>query len=358
MTPHYSKIHNRFKLNGLHYNREALKEVAYSLIKEGESHEKSIGDFLIDWLNDKDFVFVKTSGSTGAPKIIRLQKQTMVNSAIATGDFFKLEPGHKALHCLPSEYIAGKMMLVRALILGLEIDYVQPTTMPVFDTTTPYDFCAMIPLQVHHCIDRVNTMRTIIIGGARVPKDLIEDMQSKTTRFFETYGMTETATHVALKRLNGEVGDDLFTALPGVTFEKDQRDCLVISAPSLVEEVLITNDVVDLMSDKEFVWLGRYDNVINSGGLKLFPERIEGKLQNCIQERYIIASEPDETLGEQLILIVEKPNDSIEAIQSKLASVKALNKHEIPKKIYAVDAFSETDNGKIQRKHTVSIALD
>ncbi len=357
MTPHYSKIHNRFRFNGLYYNREALKEVAYSLIKEGEPHEKSTGDFLTDWLNDKDFVFVKTSGSTGVPKTIRLQKQAMVNSAIATGDFFKLEPGDKALHCLPSEFIAGKMMLIRALILGLEIDCVQPSTMPVFDTARQYDFCAMIPLQVNHCIDRVDTIKTIIIGGAKVSSGLISDMQSKTTSFFETYGMTETATHVALKRLNGEIDHKAFTALPNVTFDKDQRDCLVILAPNIMEEALVTNDVVDLISDKEFVWLGRYDNVVNSGGLKLFPEHIESKLQNSIQERFIIASEPDDALGQRLILIIENPSDAVENIQRKIEGIKTLKKHEIPKKIYTVDAFSETDSGKVQRQNTVSIAL-
>ena len=133
MTPKYNKVHNRFKLNGLHYNHEDLKEVAYSLIKEGEAYEKVTGNFLIDWLNDHDYLFVNTSGATGEPKRIRLKKQAMVNSAIATGDYFGLEPGDSALDCLPSHYIAGKMMLVRAMILGLEIDHVEPSAHPLFD---------------------------------------------------------------------------------------------------------------------------------------------------------------------------------------------------------------------------------
>ena len=135
MTPKYYKVHNRFKLNGNHYNSEELNEVAYSLIKEGEAYEKVTGNFLLDWFNEKEYIEVNTSGSTGKPKSIKLRKQAMVNSAIATGNFFGLKPGYTALHCLPNHYIAGKMMLVRALVLGLAIDLVQPSAHPLFSRT-------------------------------------------------------------------------------------------------------------------------------------------------------------------------------------------------------------------------------
>lgn len=359
MTPTYDKVHNRFKFNGLHFNHEELKEVAYSLIKEGEPYEKVTGNFLIDWLNSNDFLYVKTSGSTGQPKNIKLKKQAMVNSAIATGDFFGLEPGDKALHCLPSYYIAGKMMFVRALVLGLELDFVEPSSHPIFDYEKHYDFCAMVPLQLKNTIDYIGNIKTIIVGGSMVTKPLLKRIKNASSRFYETYGMTETVTHVAVRRLESKAGirEDDFNALPNVTFDQDDRNCLIINAPKLVNEPLVTNDICDLKSETSFDLLGRYDNVINSGGVKLFPEQIEAKLQPAIPQRYIVASEEDTDLGEKLILIIENPMDSTDDILKSIKSLNTLDKFEIPKKIYTVEKFLETNTGKIQRKKTIKAAL-
>ncbi|MCT4630916.1 AMP-binding protein [Winogradskyella sp.] len=359
MTPKYDKVHNRFKLNGLHYNQNDLKEVAYSLIKEGEAYEKETGNFLIDWLNDNDYLYVNTSGSTGQPKQIKLKKQAMVNSAIATGDFFCLEPGNTALHCLPSHYIAGKMMLVRAMILGLEIDHVEPSSHPIFDYENHYDFCAMVPLQLKHTINYTYNIKTIIVGGSKVTQPLLERIKNCDSRFFETYGMTETVTHVAVRQLPSKVseGDTFFKALPNVSFSQDERGRLVINASKLVNEPLVTNDIVDLKTETSFQLLGRFDNVINSGGVKLFPEQIESKLQAVIDERFIVAGEADETLGERLVLIVEHPRDSVESIANRIRYVKGLTKFEVPKHIYITDKFIETVNGKIQRNKTITSVL-
>ena len=228
MTPKYDKVHNRFKFNGLHYNHDELKEVAYSLIKEGEAYEKVTGNFLIDWLNDNDYLEVRTSGSTGQPKLIKLKKQAMVNSAIATGDFFGLEPGDTAIDCLPSHYIAGKMMLVRAMILGLEIDCVEPSAHPLFDYEKHYDFCAMIPLQLKHTINYTHNIKTIIVGGSKVTQPLLERIENSNSRFYETYGMTETVTHVAVRQLTSKAskGERYFNALPNVTFSQDEMASL------------------------------------------------------------------------------------------------------------------------------------
>jgi len=354
---HYSEIHNNFKINNSSYLFEELKEVAYSHIKEGLAFERIIGDFLVDWLNDKDFIIAQTSGSTGVPKQIKLYKQAMVNSAIATGNYFKLKPRDKALHCLPTQFIAGKMMLVRAMVLGLEIDIVEPTSQPVFDYKKHYDFCAMVPLQAEKSIDKLKNIKTLIIGGAAVTKSLKEKLQSVTTKVYETYGMTETSTHIAVRKLNSDVISSLvekshFTILPNITISKDDRDCLVIEAPKLFEGKLITNDLVRIESPKSFQLLGRQDSVINSGGIKLIPEQIEKKLAPFIQNRFIITSEADKHLGKKVILIIEANSNMLET-----SIFNVLDKYEKPKKVYAVKKFIETASGKVQRELTKEAAL-
>ena len=353
MVPVFNKIHNRFKLNNSAYLFEDLKEVAYSHVKEGLPFEKRIGDFLIDWLDDKDYILVQTSGSTGKPKTIKLQKQAMVHSAIATGDFFNLKPGDKALHCLPSQYIAGKMMLVRAIILGLELDITEPTSQPVFDYEKHYDFCAMIPLQLQKTMSYCDNIKTIIVGGASVSSNLKHAIQDIKTNVFETYGMTETITHIAVKKINNLCPAELdsasiFQILPNISITQDKRNCLVIEAPMLSEDKITTNDVVKLHSKTLFEWLGRYDNVVNSGGVKLFPEQIEAKLEPKISSRFFITKEKDETLGECIVLIVESKTNTIES-----SVFEGLEKFEIPKKIYSAEKFIESNTGKILRQETL-----
>ncbi|RAJ16284.1 AMP-binding protein [Olleya aquimaris] len=355
MTPTFDKVHNRFKLNGNYFSFEDLKEVGYSLVKEGEPFEKDLGNFLLDWLDDKDVISVNTSGSTGQPKTIQLNKQAMVHSAIATGDFFKLQPGDSALHCLPTTYIAGKMMLVRAIVLGLELDVVEPTTNPIFDPEKHYDFCAMIPVQVLKTVHRINNIKTLIVGGAPVSYQLKDKLQGLKTKVFETYGMTETITHIAVKPLNAStvtssaVERSHFQTLPNITISQNKKDCLVIEAPQLIASKIETNDIVKLHSNTSFQWLGRLDNVINSGGVKLFPEQIEAKLQSTINSRFFISSEKDNTFGEVAILVIEAESNTLKPdVFSKLTAI------ETPKNVYAISPFSETSSGKIDRNKTLA----
>ncbi len=360
MKTNYKIIHKKFKLNGVHYSNETLLQVAYNFIKDGEVYQQEIGKFLYQWLDDNDFVEAKTSGSTGTPKPIRIRKQAMVNSALATGGFFDLKPSDTVLHCLPTQFIAGKMMLVRAMVLGLELDLVEPITKPNFDAEKSYDFCAMIPLQLENTIQHCGNIKTIIVGGASVSCTLKTKTQSIDSHVYETYGMTETVTHIALKKLNHlpvlpkgtkkQLVESYFKLLPKVSISTDERDCLLIDAPQLSEEKIITNDIVKIHSETDFEWLGRFDNVINSGGLKLFPEQIEAKLQNKIQARFFVASKLHETLGEQLILIVEGVIDVIDA-----SAFSVLKKHERPKRIYTLNKFIETATGKIHRKKTLKL---
>lgn len=357
MIPSYNKIHNRFKLNDRHYGKEALTDVAYSFIKEGEEHEKTIGNFLLDWLDSNDCIQVKTSGSTGKPKKIPIKKEHMVNSAIATADFFGLKPGDPALLCLPATYIAGKMMLVRALILGLELDSIVPTLDLEFNVEKKYAFSAMIPAQVEHSLTRITNIKQVIIGGAPVSKKLEEQLQHSGTLFYATYGMTETVTHIAAKKLNKERGEVCnYQVLPNVSVATDQRDCLVIDAPYISDGKIITNDLVQIVSDKEFVWLGRYDNIINSGGIKLVPEEIERKLGNLIGHRFFVCGLPDKVLGEKLVLVIEDTEEDPGLIE-KIKGLKTIEKFEAPRDIIFVSAFKETPNGKVHRDETLKSAL-
>lgn len=353
MTPTFDKIHLKFKLNGISFNHDELKEVAYSLVKEGDAFEKVAGNFLLDWLDSKDYVMVRTSGTTGLPKTIKIDKKLMVNSAIMTGNFFNLQPGDTALHCLPSRYISGKMMLVRAMILGLELDMVAPTLHPPYDDEKQYDFCAMIPLQLKNSLNRLQNIKTLIVGGAPVSKPLIKDIQNLKTKVYETFGMTETISHIAVKKLNHMKSKaTVFEVLPNIKISKDDRDCLVVDAPNLSHETVVTNDLINLINEKQFEIIGRYDNMINSGGVKVYPELIELKLQDLIERRFLIASEIDNDLGQKVILVIEGDN-----VDFDKEVFSQLEKYEVPKAIYTIPKFIETETGKLQRQKILDTVL-
>ncbi|NRT15520.1 O-succinylbenzoic acid--CoA ligase [Flavobacterium sp. 28A] len=341
----YKNVHNRFKLNGFHLDKDDLCRVSYCLIKEGDAFEKSIGDFLLDWFDNKEYVDLKTSGTTGAPKIIRMDKQKMVNSALATGDFFELSPGDKALYCLPTAYIAGKMMLVRSFILGLDIDFVEPTSNPLARNETKYDFVAMVPLQAQNSLAALKNVKKLIVGGAKMSKELEKSLlKLKNIAVYETYGMTETITHIAAKK----IGEKAFSILPNIHISQNENHCLVIDAPKISEELIVTNDLIEIINDNQFVFLGRSDNVVNSGGIKLIPEQIEEKLAALIPSRFFIAGMADASLGEKLILVIEGEKHEVDK-----AIFKGLDKYEKPKEVFFVTQFLETDNGKVKRKETV-----
>ena len=343
-TPTYENVHNQFKLNGFHLDREDLCRVAYSFIKEGEDFEKPVGDFLLDWFDSKDYIEMFTSGSTGEPKKVTVKKQAMVNSAIATGDFFDLQPGNSALQCLPVKYVAGKMMLVRAMILGLDLEFVAPSSHPLHHNEINFDFVAMVPLQAQNSIQDLKKVKKLIIGGAAVNKTLEKQLLKLPTEVYETYGMTETITHIAARKL----GEKAFTVLPNVTVSYDDRNCLVIYAPKISSEVIVTNDIVELVNENQFIFLGRIDNVINSGGIKLIPEQIEKKLTGRIEQRFFIAAQPDEELGEKVVLVVEGDSFEINKI-----IFDELDKYEKPKAVVFVPRFKDTVTGKIMRKESL-----
>jgi O-succinylbenzoic acid--CoA ligase len=319
--------------------------VAYSFIKEGEDFEKPVGDFLLDWFDSKPYIEMQTSGTTGSPKFIRVSKQAMVASALATGDFFDLKAGDKALHCLPVKYVAGKMMLVRAMILGLDMEFVAPSSHPLRNNEINYDFVAMVPLQAQNSLNELKKVKKLIVGGAKISASLEKELMKLPTQSYETYGMTETITHIAAKK----VGEKAFTVLPNVTVSYDDRNCLVIHAPKISDEIIQTNDLVELINENQFVFIGRIDNVINSGGIKLIPEQIEEKLSSKIHPRFFISSIEDKELGEKVVLYVEGDKQDFDT-----TIFDDLDKYERPKDLFFIPKFKETATGKIMRKETLA----
>ena len=344
-----NSFHTSFQINGkIFSNSEELVQFSQSISKE-------INQFLKEWFSDAHYVLVNTSGSTGIPKTIKLRKDFMINSALATGRYFQLGENTKALCCLPIKFIAGKMMLVRALSLGWDLDVIESTSNPLQEITKEYDFSAMVPLQLRNSISKIDQIKTLIVGGGVVSRDLEKAIQTVDTKCYATYGMTETSTHVAVKKLNKFTqleleSESAYKTLPDVTVSKDKRSCLVIHAPKISDETIITNDVVEVVSKTEFNWKGRLDHVINSGGVKLHPEEIEQKLSHTIHSRFFIAGVPDEILGEKCILVIEGKNYQI---TKKYFS--KLSRFEIPKEVFFIPKFLETGSGKIRRFKTLDL---
>ncbi len=348
------------KINGIAYSEQVLKERIDSVLSssDAEDWERDIYTFLKDWLADVPYLFAHTSGSTGKPKKIRLEKAKMLASAELTNRYFGLNEKSKALLCLSAGYIAGKMMLVRAMLAGFDIYTVKPVSLPVFETSVVFDFAAMVPMQLQRICGQSDGMqwldshiRYLIIGGGAVSPELENVLQSLSVKCYATYGMTETVSHVALRAINGNGRMQAYEAMYGVRFSEDDRNCLVIHAPHLNEYAIITNDVVSLLSESRFIWQGRFDNVINSGGVKLFPETIERKLSGLMCERFYIIGLPDPLLGEKCVLVVESAAWKMEKMAVlKERMKKMLEKYEVPREIIFVPRFKETLTGKVIRR--------
>ena len=349
-------VHPAFKLNGLSFDSaEELLDFTVNLEQQGAAHEVSLSKFLQEWLNNDDFIVTTTSGSTGAPKAIRMPKSAMVYSARKTGEALNLGPETEALLCLSSDYIAGKMMCVRALTLGWHLHVVAPSMEALTEYDSEYDFVAMVPAQAMHSLAALDKVGTLLIGGGVVSTQLEEALQSVETAAYVSYGMTETVSHIALRRINGEQASAYYKALPEVTLSLDTRGCLVINAPGIATDPVITNDLVEFKDESQFKWLGRIDNVINSGGIKIYPEQIEAALQDQLDVPFFIAAEPDPVLGQRVVLVVESPTSDGRASGVHKGLFDSLPKYSRPKKIYVVSKFRYTETGKIRRKEVLSL---
>lgn len=354
------KLEKLLKINGVTYKDSELINLCKKKIKSSNNVlEKEIYEFILKWFDSGDYISVQTSGTTNKPKLIRLSKQHMLNSAINTINYFNIKEYHNILLCLPTRFISGKMMIVRAYVSKSNLLITTPSKNP-FEKIKNEEiyFTALTPYQLENSLDSIRKLKieNIIIGGAEIPYQLEEKIKTIShINFYATYGMTETCSHVAIRKIDNKSNIPIYKALPNISFSIDDRNCLIIEAPLISNDKIITNDIVELIDNKSFIWKGRYDNVINSGGIKFYPEEIEKKISGIIKNPFFIGSLKDDKLGEKIVLFIEKDDKQeieIEILKNQLKSI--LSKYENPKEIIVLKKFIYSENNKLQRKQTIS----
>jgi O-succinylbenzoic acid--CoA ligase len=326
--------------------------------------------FMLSWLNGQTTFTLHTSGSTGTPKDILITRSQLSSSALMTGAALDLPKGTKALVCLNVSYIAGVMMLVRGMELGWELSIREPVSNPLsgMDWDTTFDFVSMVPLQLSACLadettkGHVNSLGKILLGGAPVGVGLQKQINELDIPVYQSYGMTETVSHVALKKLNFPLKEDDYTVLPGVEFGVDERDCLYLQGAVTNGEKIQTNDIVDITSDTTFNWLGRIDNVINSGGVKIVLDKLDEIVAEVFFElrydnNFYSWYEQDERLGQKLILIVEETDHPVSVTVILDEIRKRISAYQTPKHVYFAPEFIKTPTDKIDKRKTASVVL-
>jgi O-succinylbenzoic acid--CoA ligase len=324
------------------------------------SYAANVMRFYEEWKNASETITANTSGSTGKPKEIQIQKKAMRVSAQQTIDYFEIKEGQNLLLCLPIEFIAGKMMVVRCIVAKAHLVISEPSSNPLLSLITnkpiPIDFAAFTPFQVAAILENPITkkiftgIKTIIIGGGEINAKLEKNLATLDKNIYATYGMTETITHIAVRKI-GAQSNAIYKAFKEINLGLDPRNCLTIQANYLGKDPIITNDIVEFEGPKEFVFLGRVDNVINSGGIKLHPEKIEAKINSILDETFFVHYKSDEELGQKIILVIERSEaydaTTLGLLKNSLKDI--LEKYEVPKEIVFVKEFKRTDNGKVNR---------
>lgn len=301
-----------------------------------------------EWNNTLDYVVAHTSGSTGAPKEVRLLKSDMRRSAEATCRFFGITEESLLVLPLSTDYIAGKMMVVRSIVSGAKLIQERPSAEPLNENNYgTVSLTAVVPSQVEGLLRSKNQIQKVIIGGGQISPEIEKEILESPIHAYATYGMTETCSHVALRDITQH--QEYFTALPGISLETDSRGCLVINAPDFSFKRLITNDIVNLLDSRRFVWVGRADNVINSGGIKLHPEQIETQLSTIIPYPFYIVGRPSSRWGEEAVLYIEADDSKINKDDIIEKARCVLNRYSVPKEVLCTEKFQRTESGKIKR---------
>lgn len=330
------------------------------------SFEISTLTFIKNWLCGQKEFSIKTSGSTGSPKLVNVTREQMINSALRTIDTLKLSPGDSTLACLDPAFIAGMMMIVRAIVGKLDLIIIAPRANPLSDINEKIkiNFIALTPNQVdqaiEHSVERLNQINTVLIGGAAIHPDLENKLRELQPQIIHSYAMTETLSHVALRILNGSKASSIYRAMEGVSFEQDDRECLIIHDQWLGFEKLVTNDVIELIDEKSFRWLGRYDNVINSGGIKIQMEEIEKKIKLILKDlgsptNFCLLSRPDPKLTQKMVLLIERGRYEIDRQVLKKELKNQLPKFHDPKEIVLVPKIVYTETGKVDRNKNAEL---
>ena len=320
-----------------------------------QNFNMTLEEFLEQWNDDSDVMEVHTSGSTGKPKRLLVEKRRMGASARITCDFLGLHEGDTALLCMPLDYIAGKMVVVRSLVRNLNLVSVPPSSHPLKDIDIPIDFAAMVPLQVYSSLqvpeerERLMSIRHLIIGGGAIDDSLEIQLRSFPNAVWSTYGMTETLSHIALRRISGKDSSLWYSPFDGVDISLSPDGCLEIYAPKVNPKKLLTNDIATLRTlpdgSVQFRILGRKDNVIDSGGIKIQAEEVERLLRPHLSCGFIITKMADARLGEAVTLLIES-ND----VDSALSICRnVLPKHWVPRYVKSVDHIPLTATGKPAR---------
>ncbi len=330
-----------------------MQKFTISYLTNDINLQNSIQNFIHDWCSESEFIENQTSGSTGEPKKIQIRKKYMKASAQMSGAYFKFSEGKKIMLSLSIDTIGGKMIVVRAMEFNMTLIVSDILKNPTKLLNESIYFIALVPYQLQAILEetpyKINQIQHVLLGGAPVSESLTKQIQTLQPNFYESFGMTETMSHVAIKNL--KLRTNIFEAL-GQTYFTQENESLVITAPELGINKLQTNDQVKLIDDTHFVWLGRNDFAINSGGKKFHPELLERKLENCFSYRFFIHKELDDKLGERIIILVEnRPSMTLNDQIQQIISSK-LEKYEIPKQIYFVFPFKETISGKINRLET------
>jgi O-succinylbenzoic acid--CoA ligase len=344
---------NFIHINGIKY--DAIK-VVEELISNKELWKIKGLEFLIQLMDASDIpVKFHTSGTTGVPKEISFYKSQILKSAQNTNEYFELDSSNKMLLCLPAEFVAGRLMMVRAMMAGAELKWVKPSLNPLLEVND-IDFAAFTPAQISAILNdprskkNLEKIKQIIIGGGEVPQTLIPQLKWMSNSIFVTYGMTETLTHVAVRLISDEIFHSVYEDL---VFSVTEEQCLVINLPFISKEPIITHDIVELVDKHSFKLKGRLDHVINSGGVKLHPELMEEKLISLgvLQpDTFYISSQAHEQFGQSPVIVMLKEVEPQNSARFLERINGLLNKREAVKAVIIFDKFEYTDSGKLKRE--------
>ena len=348
-----------FTLEGVVYTPDRFRQPGADPFPGDDPFRRDLYLFLADWFSPSPEITVHTSGSTGSPKAFAVRKEQMMRSAEMTCSFLHLQQADKTLLCLPLSYIAGKMIVVRALTAGLDVYPVAPSGHPLASTGGGFRFAAMIPLQVYNSLrvpaekEKLQRIGTLIIGGGPIDRELAQAVKGFPNAVYSTYGMTETLSHIALRRLDGPEASERYVPFPGVGLSISGAGTLTVRAPAVCDDTLETNDVARLHADGSFEIIGRRDNTIITGGIKVQIEEVEERLRALLPVPFALTSQPHPKFGEIVVLLVEGSFDP-DCLKRTLS--EHLPPYQTPKKIGCIDCIPFTSSGKIDRAEVKRLA--